>query len=134
MGDYILSGYISKEKLMAYPIRRDNYDTEHGDPHFINGVESVLEYAEALPEEDVAPVVHGRWVHPKGYVVSNGFLCSECNYATTSYRPIRPCGNGVCLADENGNFYYPPNMNYCPSCGAKMDLDDIQNKKKELVL
>lgn len=68
-------------------------------------------------------VKHGRWVHPKGYVVSNGFLCSECGYEATSYHPINPRPGGACIADENGNFYYPPKMNFCPNCGVKMDGD-----------
>ena len=77
-----------------------------------------------VPAVDAVEVVHGWWIHPKGYVVSNGFLCSECAYGTTSYRPIRPCGNGGCLADEQGNFYYPPEYKYCPNCGAKMDKNE----------
>ncbi len=62
----------------------------------------------------------GVWVHPKGYVVSNGFLCSECGYEKASYHPINPRPGGCCIADENGNFYYPPDTNYCPNCGADM--------------
>ena len=31
---------------------------------------------------------------------------------------LKKCG--VCIADENGNFFYPPELNYCPNCGAKM--------------
>lgn len=42
---------------MQFPIRRDHYDRENGNEHFINGIESVLEYAENLPAADVAPVV-----------------------------------------------------------------------------
>ena len=34
---------------MKFPIRLDHYDEEHGNPHFVYGVESVLEYAEHLP-------------------------------------------------------------------------------------
>ena len=62
----------------------------------------------------------GEWVHPKGYVVSNGFLCSKCNHEEASHYPINPRLGGGCIADENGNFFYPPKLNYCPNCGAKM--------------
>ena len=62
----------------------------------------------------------GEWVQPKGYVVSNGFLCSKCGHEQSSYRPINPRSDGVCIADENGNFFYQPELKYCPNCGAKM--------------
>ena len=64
---------------------------------------------------------YGEWVHPKEYVVSNDFLCSKCGHIEVSYYPINPRPGGGCIADENGNFYYPPKLNYCPNCGAKMD-------------
>jgi hypothetical protein len=41
--------YIKLEDLQKFPIRKDHYDREHGNEHFIYGVESVLEYAEYLP-------------------------------------------------------------------------------------
>ena len=62
----------------------------------------------------------GEWVHPKGYVVSNDFLCSKCNHEEASHYPINPRLGGGYIADENGNFFYPPKLNYCPNCGAKM--------------
>ena len=62
----------------------------------------------------------GEWVHPKGYVVSNGFLCSKCGHKEASYYPINPRPGGAYIADENGNFFYPPKLNYCPNCGVKM--------------
>ena len=66
----------------------------------------------------------GEWVHPKGYVVSNGFLCSKCGHEEVSHYPINPRLGGGYIADENGNFFYPPKLNYCPNCGAKMDGGD----------
>lgn len=66
----------------------------------------------------------GRWIHPKGYVVSNGFLCSECGHKEASHRAINPRPGGAYLADDNGNFFYPPKINYCPNCGVKMDGGD----------
>lgn len=52
-----MTEYIERGALMQFPIRRDHYDRKNGNKHFINGIESVLEYAENLPAADVAPVV-----------------------------------------------------------------------------
>jgi hypothetical protein len=49
--------YINREALMRFPIRLNHYDKEHGNEHFVLGIESVLEYAESLPTADVAEVV-----------------------------------------------------------------------------
>ena len=46
---------IDVEKLRKYPFRYDNYDRKNGSPHFIAGGESVLEYAENLPQIVVPP-------------------------------------------------------------------------------
>lgn len=52
-----MSEYILRESVMEFPIRRTNYDRKNGNAHFINGVETVLEYVENLPSVDVAQVV-----------------------------------------------------------------------------
>lgn len=52
-----MAEYIERGALMQFPIRRDHYDRENGNEHFINGIETVLEYAELLPAVDAVPVV-----------------------------------------------------------------------------
>lgn len=52
-----MAEYIERGALMQFPIRRDHYDRENGNEHFINGIETVLEYAENLPAANVPPVV-----------------------------------------------------------------------------
>ena len=47
-----MAKYIKLEDLMQFPIRRDHYDKEHGNEHFIYGIETVLEYAENLQTTD----------------------------------------------------------------------------------
>ena len=78
------------------------------------------DWAENLITNGVTVQECGEWVHPKGYVVSNGFLCSKCGHEEASYYHINQRSGGVYIADENGNFFYPPKLNYCPNCGAKM--------------
>ena len=52
---------------------------------------------------DVAPVRHGRWIwHSK----ERGYLCSEC-------------GSG-CLLNYESDWH---KSDWCPHCGAKMDLE-----------
>lgn len=48
---------IDADKLQAFPIRANRCDKEHANTHFINGIESVMEYAELLPTVDAVPVV-----------------------------------------------------------------------------
>lgn len=42
---------IDLDQLLKYPLRPESAicDEEHADPHFLNGVESVLEWAQTLP-------------------------------------------------------------------------------------
>ena len=100
-----------REKLIGI-LRKPIFPHELVDP-----TEAVADY---LLGSGVTVQECGEWVHPKGYVVSNGFLCSKCGHEEASYYPINTRSGGVCIADENGNFYYPPKLNYCPNCGAKM--------------
>ena len=61
-----------------------------------------------LPAVDVAPVVHGRWIY-KG--ARGRFPVCECSV----------CGNA-----ENADWaILGNNVNYCPNCGARMDLEAI---------
>ena len=50
-------GLIDGDKLQEFPIRANRCDKEHANEHFINGIETVLEYAEQLPTVDAEVVV-----------------------------------------------------------------------------
>lgn len=90
-----MAEYIEREAFLEKMKRTDRYFSVKFD-------------VEEFPAADVAPVKHGRWVmtlyttsSKRGRVVSNKkFACSECGY-----------GNGR------------KQTNYCPNCGAKMDLE-----------
>lgn len=58
----------------------------------------------ALPAADVAPLVHGRWIEDHDYL-----KCPEC---------------GVMVKWDFTFFDDIGNWNYCPNCGAKMDLEE----------
>lgn len=66
---------------------------------------------EKAPTIDSEPVKHGRWVlgHvPPGLCTPGGnrpWICSECG-TVKSWRMDKP------------------ESNYCPNCGAKMDLEE----------
>lgn len=104
-----MAEYIERGALMQFPIRRDHYDRKNGNKHFINGIESVLEYAENLPAADVAPVVHGRWDDSGYYTFPGGSTAVRCT----------ECGCALTVSEFRLN-----NWNYCPVCGAKMDGGD----------
>ena len=94
-----MAEYLNREAIMKFPIRKDHCDKEHANGHFINGIESVLEYVENLPSADVAPMVHGQWETSSDR--PDSLICSVCK-----------CGFDMWKHDPH---------NYCPNCGAKMD-------------
>lgn len=99
-----MAEYINREAIMKFPIRKDHCDKEHANGHFINGIESVLEYVENLPSADVAPVRYGRWEKQSGL-----YSCSECG--TT------------CPYDVQADVIEYWACNYCPNCGTKMEQE-----------
>ena len=48
---------IDGDKLQEFPIRANHCDKEHANEHFLNGIETVLEYAAQLPTVDAEVVV-----------------------------------------------------------------------------
>lgn len=64
------------------------------------------------PTVDAVPVAHGRWLYDSGSVKH---FCSACDENALSFKKDT-LGLGevweVCLTD------------YCPNCGAKMDLKE----------
>ena len=50
--------YVCLDDIKQFPIRKDHCDKEHGNPHFIYGVETVMEYIDTLPrykrEEEIS--------------------------------------------------------------------------------
>lgn len=66
-----------------------------------------------LPVADVAKVKHGKWVDAYGnYKTAECSQCKELFGVTFDNEANRELWNGF------KSFY-----NYCPSCGAKMDMN-----------
>nr|DAG23536.1 MAG TPA: DNA-directed RNA polymerase [Caudoviricetes sp.] len=94
MAEYIERSYIRKMAMfeMAYTMETET------------DAAVVLRMIDDAPAADVAPVVHGRWIHD-GRRINGGIdwcHCSECG--------------------KSDNFC--ARTNYCPNCGAKMDGGD----------
>ena len=64
---------------------------------------------QATPAADVAPVVRGRWMYE---LADNGwanYMCSKCGY------------------QRNVDVHVVMDWDYCPYCGARMDLEVNSN-------
>ena len=71
-----------------------------------NTLANIAEEIARFPAADVAPVVHGRWIHSRYEDCSEQFelvKCSQCNH------------------EAYAMAFYVRSGNYCPNCGAKMD-------------
>lgn len=93
---------------MAEYIERER--ARHECKYFFKGDEKAQEDCESLlcmlPAADVAPVVHGKWVHPHW---KNSNYCYDCSV----------CGREAMHQEYKwgDKKIYP----ICPNCGAKME-------------
>lgn len=70
--------------------------------------EVALTCVDQTPAADVAPVVHGRWIHNPDYESwAEMYMCSACNR------------NALTDGDYRHKL-----SDYCPNCGAKMDREE----------
>lgn len=106
-------GLIDGDKLQEFPIRANHCDKEHANTHFINGIESVMEYAEHLPTVDAEVVVRCKeCTHFKHYGKTSLFIDGEHIKAGWCYRRVR----------YNEEYRMPPD-GFC-SYGERKEVAD----------
>ena len=98
MTEYIEREAISEEIRKYYYKNPPNSSYGEG---FDRGLDRAQRAILDAPAADVAPVRNGRWVPTKAPFMNECEDCSVCGYRTVW-----------------GHRY-----NYCPNCGAKMDLE-----------
>ena len=100
--------YIECEAVLAM-IRPDDPNDERCAVTVETAKRLIRHALTAAPAADVAPVVHGRWIHSRYEDCSEQFelvKCSQCNHKAYAMA------------------FYVRGGNYCPNCGAKMDGGD----------
>lgn len=68
---------IDGDKLQEFPIRANRCDKEHANEHFINGIETVLEYAEQLSTVDAVVVTRCKDCKKSGVTEFGKRYCKE---------------------------------------------------------
>ena len=106
-----MAEYIEREALMVSLCKEIV-----GDGDYYNGKDDmqdqIRDMVSRFPAADVAPVRHGRWEKEPPYTSVGGeykkaLICSQCH--------------SFFVSDGNKPWQM---HNYCPNCGAKMDLED----------
>ena len=106
-----MAEYIEREKLLGIEKLLDtNILRESKVATYI--YEQMLYDIENIPASDIAPVVHGKWIIDE----YEYFTCSNCK--ESYYNGAETTSEAREILDNNGAY------NYCPHCGAKMDLED----------
>ena len=91
-----MSEYISKEKAIARFEEIKKSGVSLRDTLYLDGVITVLEN---IQTEDVSTIVHGKWIFNDDWWE---FRCTNCNGAIGNIKKYE----------------------YCPYCGARMDLEE----------
>lgn len=103
-----MAKYIKCEAALAM-IRPDDPNDERCAVTVATAKRLIRHALAAAPAADVAPVVHGRWIHSRYEDCSEQFelvKCSQCNH------------------EAYAMAFYVRGGNYCPNCGAKMNGGD----------
>jgi len=123
-----MSKYIKLDDIKKYPIRLSHYDHEHGNFDFVLGIESLMEYIDQLPTEEIPQqpgidaVAHAHWKYdPNGMDWNLGaWKCSACG-----------CRNNNIGGDEKLNPLLFAGSKYCPNCGAVMDESEEEHERSK---
>ena len=112
MTEYIEREAISEEIRKYYYKNPPNFSYGEG---FYRGLDRAQRAILDAPAADVAPVRHGRWdsVKNPNWPAYSHDKCSICGWWNTK--------NALCY---DGNKKPGHSLNYCPNCGAKMDLEE----------
>lgn len=103
-----MAEYIEREAAVK---AFNNFDAGRADspPSTLLTPEEFAEYLYELPAADVAPVVHGRFVHdgPRFAGGVDWWHCSSCGRLASGIET---------------------RFDYCPHCGARMDSEETDNE------
>lgn len=107
-----MAEFINKELAMSLPWANGKYDKENANEHFIYGLETCKEWLSNLPIVDVAEVKHSYWEEVSTY---------ECEFHSVTDMRCHNCGHfaSLVLPHKTKCTY-----DFCPFCGAKMDLEE----------
>ena len=97
-----MAEYIKRENVLAEIDEFAKQNIAHGFPVDVFDIEMMKKMVEKLPAADVAPVVHSKWE-----------ICCD------GYYPY--CKR--CRNEPQGRVM----TQFCPNCGAKMDIDKEVN-------
>jgi len=68
--------------------------------------QTLMRFVKRQPAADVAPVVHGRWVHSRYSDCAEQFELVKCS---------------ICNHEAYVIAFYVRSGSFCPNCGARMD-------------
>ena len=98
--------YISREDALNFETLTIECDLEELGS-IMRGMAIYADYIKGLQTEDVASVLHGRWIKLDMHKGMEQYMCSLCR--SDCYVP-------ECMGE--------PLYSFCPCCGAKMDGGD----------
>lgn len=144
-----MAEYIEREKTVELlrSLGSRDYRRENGT---IQDAIKMLSSPEYTPSADVAPVVHGRWIHTDSHLwyktddgridewrfdvdYHNGPECQVCGYTPCMH--CHPdymkdkCPQGHYICSECANESVDGHEKFCSNCGAKMDLKKESEEK-----
>ena len=108
-----MADYISREAVME--LRPKNIEIIDSSAYI--ELDELLDLVGEIPAADVEPVRHGWW---EGYTHSCYCGIDQCGDPIFREKPVYYCSNPKCRRKT------VVKENFCPSCGAKMDLMDLE--------